>query len=731
GSVTTQGDEASVHVRAVDAAGNIGSIVSASICVDTVPPVVIKAEYPKLARAGTKKVSIHFQDDYSGMSNNPADIADINVQIQVQNNETPTQFSMTDYVVDPELHTSLWTGSGVVLPGMNDINAVLVISGARDKAGNVMVTNRDNRLEIDTQSPPPPLSFSARPGSGGSVTLTWESSATDVASYRLYAGNDILDIVSGEATEWEGILSDGEYEFGILAVDNARNEGGKSLSPPIEIDGTSPMDVTNLTIEFLPGPAAKLSWDPPISDDVTKYEIEPNTNPTDEPYVTTNTVWISEPSEDIGLHSFTVKAVDELGNRSTGEGIGNTSPSATIEELGDFPCSSVVIEYQFDDAEKGILEIACQYRKSGDNTWYPASISGIMENITDYAGEITWNSREDIPSTGGIDVEFRITPRDRWLEGESDFAKFRLVNLLGDYNCDGKVHDTDIDDFQDAWEKKDISRELGSKHTEGEPPDLTYAPDGIMDFEDLRVFSQMWMWFAEKNVAAPILWSANDRTTIKPVIEVSEDSIVKMSLPTSSLMGSICLEYDPSMVNISSVSDTRNSNVVLLYDTTHPGRTILAFSDLNPSSEKPDSTEVILVLDWQSGIKNTSIAFHYDIRDFRNRTVASGTETREMRQSPEESELLQNYPNPFNPETWIPYHLSESSSVVISIHSASGQLVRTIDLGFKDAGYYSTQERAAYWDGKNETGEPVASGTYFYSIRSGEFTDTRKMIIAR
>jgi hypothetical protein len=98
---------------------------------------------------------------------------------------------------------------------------------------------------------------------------------------------------------------------------------------------------------------------------------------------------------------------------------------------------------------------------------------------------------------------------------------------------------------------------------------------------------------------------------------------------------------------------------------------------------------------------------------------------------PAESVLLQNYPNPFNPETWIPYYLSKADSISIRIYSAAGQLIRTLDIGYKDAGVYISRSKAAYWDGKNEAGEEVASGIYFYSIKAGEFSSTRKMVVKK
>ena len=100
-------------------------------------------------------------------------------------------------------------------------------------------------------------------------------------------------------------------------------------------------------------------------------------------------------------------------------------------------------------------------------------------------------------------------------------------------------------------------------------------------------------------------------------------------------------------------------------------------------------------------------------------------------QIPEETSLLPNYPNPFNPETWIPYQLSKPADVTLTIYNINGHVVRTLDLGYQRAGTYHGRNRAAYWDGKNDQGEPIASGIYFYMIKAGDFTATRKMLIRK
>ena len=109
--------------------------------------------------------------------------------------------------------------------------------------------------------------------------------------------------------------------------------------------------------------------------------------------------------------------------------------------------------------------------------------------------------------------------------------------------------------------------------------------------------------------------------------------------------------------------------------------------------------------------------------------------------TPKETALLPNYPNPFNPETWIPYHLAHDADVQVTIYDTKGAMVRQLDLGHQPAEYYTAQTKAAYWDGRNESGESVASGVYFYQLRAGrsglsvphrrDYTATKRMVIVK
>ena len=126
-----------------------------------------------------------------------------------------------------------------------------------------------------------------------------------------------------------------------------------------------------------------------------------------------------------------------------------------------------------------------------------------------------------------------------------------------------------------------------------------------------------------------------------------------------------------------------------------------------------------------------SQAQHFNLTDATSQRGILFLEQLLVALTPKETALLHNYPNPFNPETWIPYHLSKDAEVTLHIYAVDGTLVRTLALGHQAAGLYQSRSRAAHWDGKNEFGESVASGLYFYTLTAGDFSATRKMLIRK
>ena len=154
------------------------------------------------------------------------------------------------------------------------------------------------------------------------------------------------------------------------------------------------------------------------------------------------------------------------------------------------------------------------------------------------------------------------------------------------------------------------------------------------------------------------------------------------------------------------------------------------WADLTRNSvvEAGDTLEVIL-FDDLGNIVSGPFTHKVGIEDLRKAYLSLPLTVGDVH--PASTILGQNFPNPFNPETWIPYQLEQSADVTLQIYDTSGGIVRTLDLGFKSQGFYMTRSTAAYWDGRNNMGEQVASGVYFYSLQTPDFSATRKMLILK
>jgi hypothetical protein len=96
------------------------------------------------------------------------------------------------------------------------------------------------------------------------------------------------------------------------------------------------------------------------------------------------------------------------------------------------------------------------------------------------------------------------------------------------------------------------------------------------------------------------------------------------------------------------------------------------------------------------------------------------------RERPSEFDLSQNYPNPFNPTTKIEFTLSKPGFVSLDIYDVLGRRVRTLVSEELSSGY-----KSVIWDGKNDDGESVASGVYFYQLKVGDFSEPKKMLLLK
>lgn len=89
-------------------------------------------------------------------------------------------------------------------------------------------------------------------------------------------------------------------------------------------------------------------------------------------------------------------------------------------------------------------------------------------------------------------------------------------------------------------------------------------------------------------------------------------------------------------------------------------------------------------------------------------------------------EVKQNFPNPFNPVTKINYEIKEQNHVILNIYDIAGRWIKNLHTGIQSAGFFSVT-----WDGRNENGELVGTGAYFYQLKVGDYYETKKMILLK
>ena len=249
---------------------------------------------------------------------------------------------------------------------------------------------------------------------------------------------------------------------------------------------------------------------------------------------------------------------------------------------------------------------------------------------------------------------------------------------------------------------------------------LGLSHNTIEDFSPLAGLTNLWGLRIWDNPSTDFSSLAGlDLTDFRHDIDVNEDGVVNildLVFIAQYLDGTV--PHNPEI----DVNDDGIINVLdLILVAQHLGGPTVSAAPAITS----DTLDAAVIQAWieQAHLENDgSIAFQHGIVNLQ-RLLASLI--------PEKTKLLANYPNPFNPETWIPYHLANASDVTITIYDARGAVVRQLDLGHQREGYYTHRSRAAYWDGRNDVGERVASGIYFYQLQVDNVSRLRKMVILK
>jgi photosystem II stability/assembly factor-like uncharacterized protein/Mg-chelatase subunit ChlD len=314
------------------------------------------------------------------------------------------------------------------------------------------------------------------------------------------------------------------------------------------------------------------------------------------------------------------------------------------------------------------------------------------------------------------------------------------VGLLGDFDTDLDIDLRDFTLLSGYWQPANtILGDIGP--ASGSVPALTVNRDGVVNFEDLFVFTRMWNWYQARPAVGAALGkaAAGLRWRISPAPGTENRFICELVAEdlASLAMAHLQLHYDPQQIRIAAIAagsiwEESGATTALLVDQREENGIVdiamARLADKSTSAEVSGTGVLIRLTVEECGAIGSLCDWKLemlDLRDGRNsRLQALPPAESAIRLSglPTRYELAQNYPNPFNSRTEVRFSVPRSSQVKVTILNVLGQPVRTLVSERLEAGTYRH-----IWDGRNEAGLEVVSGVYLLRMEAGEFIEMRRM----
>ena len=285
---------------------------------------------------------------------------------------------------------------------------------------------------------------------------------------------------------------------------------------------------------------------------------------------------------------------------------------------------------------------------------------------------------------------------------------------LADFNQDSNVDAGDLSSFVVAWNGDDFTKELGP--STGTVPNLILSPDNKYDLEDVMGFTRMWHWSRKNGVSGKLLTHFGEELNY-----TQNGSIISIDWQEGAAVGQFEFIYEPTLVRINEDKTPNKENVELAYVDTISGSNTFAYANIsnNKYLNKSFITKV-------NGKESRPVDLIYQFYSIDGQLIAQGSKSMLLKAIPEEFTLHQNYPNPFNPVTTINYDLPQQTHVNLMIYDILGREVVKLVSEETPAGYQSV-----IWNTRNNFGQPVSAGIYFYQIQTKGFVKTRKMVLLK
>ena len=291
----------------------------------------------------------------------------------------------------------------------------------------------------------------------------------------------------------------------------------------------------------------------------------------------------------------------------------------------------------------------------------------------------------------------------------NDFMTYN--NLLGDYDTDWDVDIEDLNTFVNAWPSAGVATTVDIGPATGTSPYLSPSLDNLNDINDVSVFTRNWLWTKAQGKT-----SEASEQKLNPIDFPAElfGNQIKITLPDNITAGRFEILNEGNTYQFS-VAKNNQSMIILENNDSLEESYEFEFGRLSQ-----DEKELFIYIDGDASMTTVEVSYQLFSKDGE-----AGNGIMELG-SPDEFKLYQNYPNPFSSQTTFQYDVAEATSVKIYIYNTLGQLVKTIDRGDNSVGTHTVE-----WDGKNDDGDTLSSGVYFYQLRTKDFNKTMKMLLVK
>jgi hypothetical protein len=284
--------------------------------------------------------------------------------------------------------------------------------------------------------------------------------------------------------------------------------------------------------------------------------------------------------------------------------------------------------------------------------------------------------------------------------------------LLGDSNNDWVIDFEDYAYFISNYPGIDIAPVTGSA------PYFFPNYDGVSDTNDLAMFESMWNWSIAENGRTVPNYTLQGTP---PYLRILNGQLI-VRFPVAASTTQFYFEYDTEKYTIDYLSSNLNNNVILNANDQEDG--IIQVEAADYASER--STPIELAFSFQNLTDTYEfMRVSYSSYDKSNQVISEGYNL--IQTAPSTYRLSQSYPNPFTAGgTTIEFDMPVTERITMVIMDIRGRVVRTLIDKEERFGYQSVA-----WDAKNDDGDKVSSGVYFYQIRSTNFNAVGKLVFVK